>query len=251
MDEVTKIILYGFINIFLAALSGASGIGSGIVSVPILIALGLNPASAIATSKFSAFGQAVGSSTRYYREKLVTKRQFLIFGALSLFAGLVGSLGLVAIQNQHELIENLVGLIILMVGVPFLYLKKRGFELKGNPRYLRAIGFALVFIVVMLVSGIGSGIGTLQAIVFMSFFGMKALNAIALQRSMLLVSTLVVLAVFIANGLIDYRYGVAGILSATTGSFIGAHIAVKKGDKFVLNLLAVVSAVLALYLLFN
>ena len=251
MDELTGLLIYGFINFFLAAVSGASGIGAGMISVPLLISLGLSPSGAIATSKFSAFGQAIGSSARFYKEKIVSKRQFLIFGGLSVISGFFGAFGLVALKDQQELVENIVGFVMLALGIPFLYFKKSGKQFKLTGKYVKTAGYPLFVVVHSLMSGIGSGIGSLHSLLFMGFFGMKPISAIALQRATLLLSSVIVLAIFIVTGLIDYHFGLIGILSAVAGSYAGAHIAIKKGDEFILNLVALTSAAFALYLLFG
>lgn len=74
--------------------------------------------------------------------------------------------------------------------------------------------------------------------VLISCFGMTALVASATRRAMQLTVASVSLVVFIAAGLIDYRYGLTGLATGLVGGYIGAHIAVKKGNKFIINLFA-------------
>jgi uncharacterized membrane protein YfcA len=51
--------------------------------------------------------------------------------------------------------------------------------------------------------------------------------------------------------LVDYGFGLTALGASTVGGYIGAHIAVKKGNKFVINLFAIVSVLLAIQLLFG
>jgi len=80
---------------------------------------------------------------------------------------------------------------------------------------------------------------------------MTALTASATRRLTQLTVAAVGLTVYIAAGLVDYRFGLVGFITSLVGGFIGAHIAIKRGNKFVINLLAVTSILLALQLIFG
>ena len=80
---------------------------------------------------------------------------------------------------------------------------------------------------------------------------MTALVASATRRFMQLTVSTISLLIYILTGLVDYRFGIVSLVTAVGGSFIGAHIAIRKGNKFVVNLFAVVSALLALQLIFG
>jgi uncharacterized protein len=75
--------------------------------------------------------------------------------------------------------------------------------------------------------------------------------ATATRRVMQLVVATVSLGIFIVAGVVDYKYGVVGLITSGLGGFLGAHIAVKKGNKFVINLFAITSAILAIQLLWR
>jgi hypothetical protein len=246
-----ELVIFGIIQFITAVLSGASGGGGGLIIAPFMVLLGLSPASAIATAKFGGFGLAIGTSSRFYGEKITAKRTIIIFSILGGIGAIAGSLLLVGLSNQQELLQRAMGLVILFVGIPLLYARNLGLESKVRSKSIKLIGLILLTISVMFQAALGSGVGVVQMTIFMWFFGMTALVASATRRAMQLTVASISLIVFIAAGLVDYRFGLVSFGMALIGGYIGANIAIKKGNKFVVNILSVTSAILAVYLIFG
>jgi len=175
----------------------------------------------------------------------------LIFSIVGGLLSLFGSLLLVHLQSQTEILQKIMGFVILFLGIPLLYLKNTGLHEAERPGWLKVTGSILIAISVFLQTIFASGIGGIQTIVFITCFGMTALAASATKRAMQLTVTSISLFVYIMAGLVDYRFGLAGFIASFAGGYVGSHIAIKKGNKFVLNLFAAVSAILALQLLFG
>lgn len=243
------LIIFGVVNLVVSVLSGASGGGGGIVSTPLMVLLGLSPAQAIATAKFSGLGLSLGASSRFFKEKITSKRTVIIFSVIGGLGALGGSITLASLQEHTELIENLMAVAILLVGVPMLYIRGAGLTARPRPTWVKALGMPILLASVFVQVALGSGIGGLQMVLFISMFGMTALVASATRRVMQLSVASVALVVFIGTGLVDYRYGMMGLVTSLVGGYVGAHVAISKGNKFVINLLAAVSIMLALQLL--
>ena len=246
-----ELLIFAFVNLVTSVLSGAAGGGGGLVTAPLMIFLGLSPATAIATNKFSGLGISIGTSTRFYREKMTDQKTVIIFSLLGAFGAIVGSLLLVRFSDQQSFLETLIGLAILLVGIPMLYARNLGLKATKRSRYIKFIGLILLIMGVVLQAAVGSGMASLQMIIIMAFFGMPALVASATRRIMDFVVSIIGLTIFAFAGLINYRFGIIAFITALIGGYLGAHLAVKKGNKFVVNILAVTSAILALYLIFR
>lgn len=246
-----ELVIFAVVNLLAATLSGASGGGGGLISTPFMVLLGLSPASAIATAKFGGLGISAGSSARFFREKITDKRTVIIFSLLGAVGALAGSLTLAALSSQTDLIQKLMGLVILVVGIPLLYVRNTGLTTRRPPIRVKILGMALLIVSVFLQAALGSGIGSLQLVVFILCFGMDALTASATRRAMQLTVAAVSLAVFMVSGLVDYKFGLVALITSSIGGFAGAHIAVKKGNRFIINMFAIASALLAIQLLFG
>lgn len=249
--DTSLLILFGIINILASVLSGISGGGGGLITTPLLVALGVSPSTAIATAKFSGLGLSFGSSARFFREKITDPRTVIIFSVISSIGAIIGSLLLVKLSAYENFLENAMAIVILTLGIPLLYFKNLGIKTKTTSKFMKIIGGCLLSLGVLLQVTLSSGIGSLQLIVLMGFFGMNALTASATRRAMQLAVATISLGIFMVTGLVDYKIGIVALTTSLVGGYIGAHIAVKKGNKWIINLLAISSAALALQLLFS
>jgi hypothetical protein len=249
--EIKHLILFGILNLVVSTLSGAAGGGGFLSGAPLLILLGLSPAQAVATTRFGGFGISMGASIRFWREKITDKRTVIIFSLLGAACAVIGSLGLLHFRTQSEVLQKLIGLTVLFVAVPSMYIGRTGLKPGHKSRGTRAVGIVLLTIVTILLAAFGSGMGTLQMVILLYFFGMTALVASATRRFMQLVVAAVSLIFYIPSGLVDFPLALTALATSFLGGFAGAHIAIRKGDKFVLNLFAIVSVLLALELIFG
>jgi uncharacterized protein len=247
--HIKNYLIFGVVNFIAAALSGAAGGGGGLISTPVMIMLGLSPAQAAATAKFGGIGISLGASSRFFKEKIADTRMVLAFSIGGAVLSVLGSLLLIKIQDQTELIQKAMGVLILFIGIPALYLRSLGLSRVERPAWLKGLGAAVIAISIFIQVAFASGLGSVQTIVFIACFGMTALTASATKRAMQLTVASVALVIFIFSGLVDYRFGLAGLISSLLGGYLGAHIAVKKGNKFVINLFALTGAILALQLI--
>lgn len=245
------LLIFAVINLLAATLSGAAGGGGGLISLPLLVQLGLSPSAAIATSKFGGFGISAGTSLRFFQDKLADRRTLVLFAGFGAVAAAFGSLVLIKLSGHERLLQDIMGITILFVGIPLLYVRNMGLAVKRRSRLAKLLGFGLLFIGVIFQAALGGGVGALQLIVLMTCFGMTALTASATRRAMQLVVASVSLSIFIAAGIVNFKFGIVGLITSAMGGFLGAHIAIKKGNKFVINTFAVVSALLALQLLWR
>jgi uncharacterized membrane protein YfcA len=243
--------IFALVNFAAAMLSGAAGGGGGLISIPTLLLLGLNPASAVATGKFGGLGISAGTSIRFAKEKITDRHTVIIFSILSGIGAIIGSLLLVKYQNHEKALENIVGYSILLVGVPMLYVRNLGLEPKERSRPIKLFGGLLLAAAVVLQAALGSGLGSLQLVVLMGCFGMTALVASATRRAMQLTVAIISLSIFIVSNIVDYKFGLIGLITSFVGGYCGAHVAIKRGNRFVVNLFAVTSILLALQLLLH
>jgi len=246
-----KLLIFAVVNFVAAVLSGAAGGGGALISLPTLLLLGLSPTTAIASSKFGGLGISAGSSLRFFKEKLTDRRAVLIFSAISAVGAIIGSFALIKLSSHEKLLQQIMGYAILLVGIPMLYFRGMGLKTKVTSTRMKVLGFVVIIISVVFQAALSSGLGAIQLLALMGCFGMTALTASATRRMMQLTVAVISLLVFIFAGYVDYKYGAIAFVTSGIGGFIGTHIAVKKGDKFVLNLFAITSAILALQLLWH
>jgi uncharacterized membrane protein YfcA len=232
------LIVYAVVSFFMSIIGSIAGGGSGFVTTPLLIFLGLSPAQAIATGKCGGLSTTVGSLVGMKDVKIRDKATLV---EILIIAGIVGLVSpLVIVNIDGELYQIVIG-IFLVVFSPIIYYKKVGHISKDTSPQSKAIGtFGLVFALFM--QGIfSSGLGVLVNFVLMKFFGFNALDTNIIKRTSQLLLNVLIVGGLLLSGLIVWRVAMVAVLVNFFGSYIGGKIAVNNGAAFVSLILSVLA----------
>lgn len=247
MSEVGTLIATFFIGVVASAVGAMVG-GGGLLSIPFLIFVGLPPQVAIATNKMGSVGLSLGAIVKFWKEKKILWKYVPIFAFLSLVGAYVGANALLSINE--EVLSGVVGVIILLL-LPLLFLKKDlGLVRSKSTRVKRGIGLVLYTAIMVFGGFFGGGAGTLVLYTLMIFFGFTIIESNATDIIPWFLLSLFSLIILAINGIVDYKIGVTLFVGMLVGGYIGAHIAVKKGDKWVRAIFAFIVIISGLKLLF-
>ena len=246
MPEIVTLIgvfLIGIISSIIGSLVG----GASLLLIPFLIFIGLPPQVAIATDKFGSIGNALAAFYKFQKAKKIHWKYVPALAILSLGGSLIGAN--ILLNINPKILQNIIGVILLLL-LPLMFLK-RGIGVKySKPTSFKiAIGLVLYFLV-QIFSGFFGGVGPIIFYILMITFGFTIIEANATQTLPILVLFISSLMIFALNGIIDYGVGAVLIIGMAIGGYIGAHIALKKGDKWVKGLFALVVIILSIKLLF-
>lgn len=235
MELFLEIILTFFIGI-LASFIGAIVGGGGLISIPFLMFLGLPPQIAIATNKFGAVGLSIGSITKFKKEKIIWE-YVIPFSILAVIGGVIGANLLLEINENY--LSKIVG-IILLVLLPFVFMKKDfGIKNINSTKKQKILGSVVYFLLMIFGGFFGGGAGTLIIGTLIYFFGFKIIEANATDMVPWFIVSVISLIVFIINGIVSYYVGITLFFGMLVGGYYGAHTAIKKGDKWVKSLFIV------------
>ena len=248
MQIIISLILVFLVGI-LASFIGSMVGGGGLINIPFLIFMGLPPQVAIATNKFGAVGIAIGSLTKYSMEKKVRWEYVVPFSIIGIFCAFIGANILLNINK--ELLSKSVGFIILFM-LPLIFLRKNlGIKRHKPTKVRKIIGYFFYFLAMIWGAFFGGGGGTLVSYIFMMFFGFTIIESSATNKVPWLIMSLLVLIMFAMHGIIDYLYGIVLFFGMLIGGYLGAHTAVKKGDRWVKYLFAIMVVASAIKLLIS
>ncbi len=246
MPEIITLIgvfLIGIISSILGSLVG----GASLLLIPFLIFIGLPPQVAIATDKFGSIGNALSAFYKFQKAKKIRWKYVPILAILSLAGSLIGAN--ILLNIDPKILQNIVGFILLLL-MPFIFLKKDIGVKDSKPTSFKiAVGLILYFLV-QIFSGFFGGVGPIIFYILIITFGFTIIEANATQTIPILVLFISSLIIFALNGIINYEVGAVLLVSMAIGGYIGAHIAIKKGDKWVKGLFALLVIILSIKLLF-
>ena len=246
MDFIILILVFlvGVLAAFIGVIAG----GGGLISIPMLIFLGLDPKIAIATAKLGGLGGVMTSAFRYHKSSKINFKIGYKLLVLFTIASVLGSFALVRISE--ETMYKIVGIVLLGL-LPLILFSEKGLkEIKTGKRG-EVIGYILMACVGFYCGFFGGGWGILSYYVMIMFFGLDFVKSAATTVFGSLGSYPLSLIVFAANGMINYEMGIVLMLGMMIGGYLGAKTAVKKGNKFVRILFIIVVIASAVKLLFG
>lgn len=233
---------------FIDAVAG----GGGMLTVPALLTAGLPPHMSLGTNKLAASFGSITASVTYYRKQLFNPR----FWAASILATGIGALlgTLLVDKLSIEFLNKLLPVIIILVACYSLFGKLSPEQSHILPVRNTALkvkqwvqGLSLGFFDGMA----GPGTGTFWTASNSLLYKMSLLLNCGLARSMNFVSNFISLITFVALGHVNFLLGITMGLFLMLGAWIGAHSAIKFGNKLIKPLFNTVVIVLAAKLIFE
>lgn len=239
--------------VFLAAgVLGVSVGGSSIITVPVLIMLGMSPQSAVATNMFAlVFLCATGFFFFGKRINVPHRGLIFFFTFLTLIGSLIGAFFVVAIDQV--ILKRTIAFTMIAMSVPVFFGGAAG-ERTGPvykmtlPRVM--LGALLVFALGIYGGFFSGGYMLMLGYVLVIIFDYNFFEATFLTKIFNFFSSFVACLVFAAYGLIDYRLGLPLAVFMSIGAWIGVHLALKKGNKWLKKVFILTTLALAIKLLF-
>jgi uncharacterized membrane protein YfcA len=207
--------------------------GGGLLTVPALLAAGLPPHAAIATNKGGSVFGSFGALVRYSRSGLVDPRRARLMFPLGVIGALGGAALLLAVPpaTLRPVIVVLLPAVALFVGL------RRG----PPPRLVDApprphetpLAAAAVLAIAVYDGFFGPGTGTFLIAAFAGVLGHGLARASAEAKVVNFASNLAAVALFAARGAILWRVALPMAAAQLAGGWLGAHLAVRRGDALV------------------
>ena len=246
MDEWTLAFLVaaGFVASFIDSQVG----GGGVITLPALLAAGLPPAAASATNKVGGTSSALFASINYLRSGAVDLRRVWLFAPLSLLGG---AIGVWAFLNSDP--SWLLPTILVVMGAMGAYVLLRptfGTEDRPAVGVLPLVAMGLAAFDIGTYDGLlGPGTGSFLLFALVSLLGYGFRRAAALGRVLNLASNLSALAYWILSGRVVWAVGIPMAVSMAAGGWVGSHVTLKHGDRYLKPLFVAITGALAIRLL--
>ena len=236
------------IGVLASIVSGMAGGGGGLISAPFFILIGMPPQVAVATTKFGSLGLTLGSVAKFRNTGHIRKEYMVFLSLVSVIAAILGSR--ILLSSSNEYVEQIVGAAMLIT-IPFLFLKDLGLRNTKPSYWKEVLGYIFYFTILVLQAAFGAGIGMMLMVVMMGLLGFTALESSATRRIPGLILAVVSLGIYVFSGVVHYGHGLAMLAGMVLGGYIGTHIAVAKGSKFVKIAFAIAVVALGLRLVFS
>jgi len=227
---------------FVDAIAG----GGGLLALPTLLAVGLDPAQALATNKLQGSFGTLSSTLHFVRkgEVQLSKLSPAIF-----FTFMGATAGTIAVQSlQPDELGRIVPWLLIAFAAYFLFSPRVG-NLDAHQR-IGSIAFAvLVGSVLGFYDGFfGPGTGTFFAVACVALLGYNLRRATATTKVLNFTSNIASLLFFALGGKVVWVAGLCMGLGQAAGAWLGAHLVLRHGAALVRPMLVTVSLAITLSL---
>ena len=249
MDWLTQGLLF-LISLVANIFSAFAGGGAGLLQFPALIFLGLSFSVALATHKVASVALGVGATMRNLREGSLQPKLTVFIICFGLPGVVLGASVILFVPDRSA--EIALG--VLTAGLGLYSVVKPGLGQKAkvfSPDLWRyGVGGFVLFLIGILNGSLTSGTGLFVTIWLVQWFGMDYKRAVA--------HTLVLVGLF-WNGSGAITLGIIGniqwdwlpalLLGSLLGGYIGAHLAITKGNRWIKRAFEVITLCVGLKLI--
>lgn len=249
MDWLNQILLF-VISLVANIFSAFAGGGAGLIQFPALIFLGLSFGVALATHKIASVALGVGATIRNLREDALERRFALFILATGLPGVILGASLILKLPDRPA--EIALGILTTGLGIYSVFKPSLGQIHLASHRDLQGymIGGMMLFFLGILNGSLTSGTGLFVTIWLVRWFGLDYRHAVAY--------TLILVGMFwngagaVTLGLlgnIQWSWLPALLLGSLFGGYIGAHLAIVKGNRWIKRVYEVITILVGIKLI--
>ena len=241
MVELTPFLILFGVGLVAGTINIMAG-GGSTLTLPTLIFLGLDTATANGTNRVAIVLQNVFATLSFRREKVSRLRQSITFGLWTVPGAVAGAI--LAVQISDEWFMRILGIVMIGVVISMLipqhrkgYDSKEGVKSRWIYPTLFGIGFYGGFIQV--------GVGFLFMAAFYHILKMNLVFVNMHKVVAVLIYMVPTLGVFAATGNVDWALGLSLAAGNSVGGWWAAKLQVRKGEKLVRMILIVAVLIMA------
>lgn len=216
--------------------------GGGLIQLPayLIFAPTLQITTILGTNKFSALMGTAASTFRYLQSAKVIWRAVLPALISCLIFSFLGAKMVSYLNRDHLRII----ILILLIAVAIYTFIKKDFGKEHRPKHDNK-KIILPSIIIGTVLGFydgffGPGTGSFLFLAYVTLFGFDFINASVSAKIINCGTNFAALVFFVYGGYVDFAIAIPVGICNMIGSYLGAHMAVKKGSGFVRILFLVI-----------
>jgi uncharacterized protein len=239
----TRIAVLTLVALLAGTVDAIAG-GGGLLTVPAILWAGLPPHLALGTNKGQSVFGSFAALVRFSRSGLLDAARARLTFPLGALGSLAGAALVLAVPPAAL---RPVVLALLAFAAAFVGLRRPGStRLEDAPRGRgRAVAGAIALAIGAYDGFFGPGTGTFLIVAFAALLGDGLAHASASAKVVNFASNLAAVALFATRGVVVWRVALPMAAAQLAGGWLGAHLAVRRGDALVRRVVVLVSIALA------
>jgi len=222
--------------------------GGSTLTLPALIFIGLDSAVANGTNRVSLIFQNISAVSSFKRGSEVRFKQGVVLALFAIPGAVIGSV--VATKISNELFERILGVVLIMVIISMLIPGSISLDIGAKVNSSRNwLANILLFGIGFYGGFIQVGIGLAIMAVLYHVLRMDLVTVNFNKAVIILIYTIPALLVFTYSGNVNLKLGLVLAAGSAIGGWVGAHLNIKGGDRFIRYFLFVAILIISLKLL--
>lgn len=231
MELTLQLLVLLFAVAMIAGFVDAIAGGGGLLTIPALLLSGMSPVQALATNKLQSSAGSLSASITMIKKGLVNPRTL----KLALATAFIGSaIGTILVQlSAPEMLRKVLPFLIGAVGLYTLLSPKLG-QLPSTPKISQRTYDRYVSPVLGFYDGyFGPAVGTFFSLSHVVLIGYQLVQATARAKLLNFATNLASVIFFVLGGQVVWAVGLTMACGQALGAYLGSHMVVKGGAKFV------------------
>ena len=216
-DLILLVVLF-FVTSVIGVITGSNSL----ITVPVMFQFGIDEKVAVATNMFGLTFMAIGGTIPFVRQRKIDYRKLSPLVVLTLISSAIGATLVGLITNQG--IKLMVSVAMIVVAIFTLIKPDSGTEAKAVSRNAVLVTWLLTFLLGIYGGLYSGGYVTILTAMLVAFFGMTFSESVAATKFINVFSSSIATAVFMWQGLVDYRLGMVLGVTMFVGGYIGAQV---------------------------
>lgn len=242
MHELVLVLILvgGFVAGVLNTLAG----GGSLITLPLLIFAGLPPSVANGTNRVAIVLQNVGGLAGFRKHGLRVGREAWLLLIPSLAGAILGAK--LAVDLDEATLRRAIGVVLVAMLYPILRSARPAAKRHEGPLPLPWWIWPAYFVVGIYGGFLQAGVGFFYLALLAGVQGLDLVRANLIKVFLILMYSVAALALFAAEGKVAAVPGLVLAVGNMAGGWVGAHMAVRKGERLirvVLVVMVVASAV--------
>jgi len=198
---------------------------TSLITVPVMIALGIEAHVAVATNMLALTFMSVGGSLPFLGKGVLSRSRLLLSIVLTIIGSGLGALLLLTVPLKT--LQTTIALAMIGVAVFSLLNRNLGQASHDAPASQIGVvaGYAATFLLAIYGGFFSGGYVTMLTAAFVLLFGMSFLQCVATTKVINVFSSGVATLVFVWRGVVDLKLGIILGVSMFLGALLGGRIA--------------------------
>ncbi|OYD07146.1 sulfite exporter TauE/SafE family protein [Paludifilum halophilum] len=230
LTDVFLILITGFIG----GMVNTMAAGGSLLILPVLIFLGLPSAVANGTNRVAIVVQSITATANFYRKGYFDKKLAFLLSVPAVIGSVVGAN--LAISISDQLFNQILAVMMVITVIFIVWKPEKRIASKGNGDYSlvrKGLGIITFFFVGIYGGFIQAGAGFFIIAGLTAIFGISLVKSNSMKVFVVGIYILVSLFVFMVHGQINWYLGFSLAVGNALGGWVGSHIAIHKGDKWI------------------